>query len=493
MASLWVNRRFQLSLSLVLVSIPFLVVQFPPITDLPQVVAQVPLFSQAISDPAGPYEIRWLAPHSASYLVIGLAWILSPPVAAGRLAMLAIGLLWVVAIHALAAARERPAGAAILASLCFFSHPMYWGFYSFVFGWPAFLLFFVTVSPRRREATPLAGFAAVLGLALLLYFSHLLWFVLACAWLAISSVAFPLPWRRRRAQIAGMVPVAVLAAVWFSTAPPAATGQSPGWIGPLSRLDIDWLITSTLGGVWGSAEGLLLSVFLLWLLGGAWAGLRRKDAWDRELLVLGAFLFLLALLGPDKWRMTIELNTRWAPCAMACLLLAAPSPPGRPLIRSVAVAVIAAAFTLRSAQAWREFERKELSGLEEVLKAVPPSSRVIGLDYVRHSEIIRRRPFLQVFSYTGLLKGCSLHFSFAELPQPLVGYRRGRPEPPWPARIEWWAERARPSDLLNFDYAVVNGDDEKHRALAAAPFLLPVTREGRFRLYAVRPAEGAAP
>ena len=487
------GRRLPLVLSLVFLSIPFLVVQFPPITDLPQVVAQVPLFLQAISDPAGPYEIRWLAPHSASYLVIGLAWLVAPPVVAGRLSMLAIGLLWVVALHALAASRERPADAAVLASLCFFSHPMYWGFYSFVFGWPAFLLFFVAISPRRREVTPLAGFATLLGLSLLLYFSHLLWFVLACAWMAISSVAFPLPWRRRRVQIAGMVPVAVLAAVWLSTAPPAATGQRPGWIGPLTGLDFDWLITSTLGGIWGSAEGLLLSVFLLWLLGGAWAGIRRKDAWDRELLVLGGFMFLLALLGPDKWRMTIELNTRWAPCAMTCLLLAAPAPPVRPVIRSIAVAVIVAAFVLRSAQAWRDFERTELTGLEDVLKAVPPSSRVIGLDYVRHSEIILRRPFLQVFSYAGLLKGCSLHFSFAELPQPLVGYRRGRPEPPWPARIEWWAERARPSDFQYFDYAIVNAVEAAHAEIVLEGRLLPVTRAGRFRLYAVRRAEGAAP
>ncbi len=487
------SRRLPLVLSLVLISIPFFAVTTPPITDLPQVVSQIPLFRQAIADPSGPYEVRWLSPNSASYLIVGLAWLVAPPVAAGRLSMLAIGVLWILAIHALAAARGRPADAAVLASLCFFSHPMYWGFYSFVFGWPVFLLYFAEVSRQRRETAPLSAFGRVLGLSLLLYFSHLLWFVLAGAWLAISALLFPIPWRRRRAQIAGMIPVALFATFWLTHAPPVTTGQHPEWFGPFSRLEVNWLVTSTLGGIWGSAEGLLMSVFLLWLMAGAWAGRRRNEAWDRELLALGAVLFSVALLGPDKWRMTIELNTRWLPCAMVCLLLAAPAPFLMSGFQKLAVAGVAAIFVLRSAQAWRDFERIELTGLDAVVRAVPQASRVIGLDYVRFSEFICRRPFLQMFSYAGLLKGCSLHFSFAELPQPLVGYRRGRPEPPWPARIEWWAERARPSDFLHFDYAIVNGDDQVHRTLSQAPFLRPVTLEGRFRLYAIRQPEGGAP
>src|SRR5262245_37973151 len=52
-----------------LLALPFLAVRFPPITDLPQHVAQIRLFLAALADPDGAYRIQWFTPYSAAYVV----------------------------------------------------------------------------------------------------------------------------------------------------------------------------------------------------------------------------------------------------------------------------------------------------------------------------------------------------------------------------------------------------------------------------------------
>jgi hypothetical protein len=80
----------------VTVALPFLAVTFPPITDLPQHVAQVRLLFDALGDPGSPYRVQWLTPYSLVYGVLALAWVLVEPiaggVAAGRLGMLVVAL-----------------------------------------------------------------------------------------------------------------------------------------------------------------------------------------------------------------------------------------------------------------------------------------------------------------------------------------------------------------------------------------------------------------
>ncbi len=76
-----------------LAAIPFLLVKFPPITDLPQHAAQVRLFGEALNQPDSPYRIRWITPYSLVYAVLGASWLAFGPENAGRLAMLFIALL----------------------------------------------------------------------------------------------------------------------------------------------------------------------------------------------------------------------------------------------------------------------------------------------------------------------------------------------------------------------------------------------------------------
>src|SRR4030043_2237694 len=181
------NTRILLALlCCLLAAVPFLVLKFPPITDLPQHTAQIRLFGEALSQPDSPYRIEWMSPYSLVYTVIGASWLVFGPENAGRIGMLIIALLWIAMLHLLAARLKRPPLAASLASLLFFGHILYWGFYQFAFGWPLFLgyLLLLRTNFRSRWKETLA----FLGAWIVLYFAHVFWFLVAVAWLAVTHL-----------------------------------------------------------------------------------------------------------------------------------------------------------------------------------------------------------------------------------------------------------------------------------------------------------------
>src|SRR5215471_14409285 len=210
-------RLLRVALALVcclLVTVPFVSVRFPPITDLPQHLAQIRLLHEAITNPDSLYRVQWHTPYILAYVPLALAWWLSPSPFAGSIAMVSLALVWTMAIHWLAFKRRRPAAAAVVASALFFNHTTYWGFYSFEMGWPVFVLWFVlTTRPRtsfRRRDTPL-----FFATALLLYLSHALWLAAGTAWFMVRSIATRAPLRATLAQLASFSPVLALAAIWY--------------------------------------------------------------------------------------------------------------------------------------------------------------------------------------------------------------------------------------------------------------------------------------
>src|SRR4030042_6178423 len=102
------GRLVLAAFSCCLAALPFLVVKFPPITDLPQHAAQVGLFGEAINQPDSPYRIQWMTPYSLVYTVLGASWLVFGPENAGRIGMLIIALLWSAMLHLLAARLKRP-------------------------------------------------------------------------------------------------------------------------------------------------------------------------------------------------------------------------------------------------------------------------------------------------------------------------------------------------------------------------------------------------
>ncbi len=78
-----------------LVAVPFLAVEIPPITDLPQLTAQVRLLFEALGG-SGDYRVQWLTPNKLGYVPLLLAWPVGDPIAAARLGLFGLIIAMIV-------------------------------------------------------------------------------------------------------------------------------------------------------------------------------------------------------------------------------------------------------------------------------------------------------------------------------------------------------------------------------------------------------------
>jgi hypothetical protein len=491
--------RVLLAVSLAAIALPFLLVHFPPIADLPQQVAQLQLFASTWRDPSSSYVVDGLGPNRLVYVLLAAGWALAGPRHAGQLAMVAIGALWALAAHGLARRRGRSAAAAVIASALFFNHATYWGFYAFALGAPLFAVW-VHLGDRLPARLSWRAGAALLCGAILLFLAHALWFAAGMVWLASAALARH-GVRAALLRAAAVAPAVAVAAIWWGGLGGTAfdaTRIPPVWeTGLLDRVRPAWLAQAALGGLRGRTEAVVLGVLAIWSIAG---GARALSCWrrargaaapesrvDGALLLAAVLLFLAALVLPSKTASTILFAQRWMPPALFLAVLALPAPA---LPRRAAAALASAgvlAFAVLTGAAWRTFERVELAGLEESLEVIGPSERVLGLDLVKTSPTVRGRPFLQTFAWAQVLHGSPLAFTFAVFPSSLVRTPKAAPAP-WTPNLEWYAERVRREDLGWFDVVLVNAaDDAAHARLAASLALTPVTRSGRFRLYRTPP------
>lgn len=484
------SRWATLVFSLAVVAVPFFLVRFPPIADLPQQAAQIRLLGEALEDSGGLYRVQWTNPNTLAYAVLGAAWAVAGPLAAGRMAMLVLALAWVAAVHLLAWRRGRSPAAATLASILVFNGALYWGFYSFMLGFPIFVAWFL-LSRRppavRRWLRGLEWFSLTLLLAL----SHLLWLAAGLLWLGLDSL-----WRFRHREkdgwvvsdlvvrALGVLPVTLYSLWWFSRLGETGFSSPAGWIRPLwRRLLPEYLVDAVLGGLRGPLEPLLVAALLAWVAVSVLShrGLRGTD---RPLAAVGLLFLGLCLVLPEKYSNTIQLNFRFAAPGMAFLLLAVPAPRLHRRWRALWAASVLAVGVILSGWVWMRFEADELSGLGAALEALPPDQRVVGLEFGQRSRFVEDRPLLQVFAYAQVARGGRLNFSFAEFGTSLVVYRE-RFEPPWTPGLEWYPRHVKHGDFRHFDYALISGDETVHRRARARGLLVPVTDSGRWRLYSV--------
>jgi hypothetical protein len=349
-----------------------------------------------------------------------------------------------------------------------------------------FVVFLDLVDRAPRRLAPLDRLK-LLAAMLVLFLTHALWFAAGLVWLGASSLAS----RGLRPTVSRLVTVAPLIAwalAWNATLEATPFDAPPVWRDVWGRYGTEWLVDAVLGGLRGDLEERIAGVLVAWLLAGAlaWA-LSERARWDATLLGAAVVFLVAALVLPDKTHNTIRFAHRWLPIAAFFAVLAVPAAARARGVAAVVVCGVALAFSARTTIAWRAFEAEELSGLEQSLAALPEGPRVLGLDLVKESAIVRGRPFLQTFAYAQLVRGGSLAFSFAVFPSSLVALREPRPEP-WTPNLVWNAERVRREDALHFDFVLVNGaDDDAHEAIAARIGLGAVTTEGRWRLYRVTP------
>ena len=286
------------------------------------------------------------------------------------------------------------------------------------------------------------------GTAILLYMSHVLWFAAGVTWLVVSSMVFRVPLRNMLYRFLYVTPIVLAILIWYPMLSGSAMATPPLWgTTPLERLSIAWLTDAALGGLHGRVEQLVLAAVGAWILLALWTNRANLgETIDRELLLAAGVFFVFALLFPDKFMNTIRFGQRWVPAAVIMLVLGLPQPSVRPVLRQVAALALLLVFCAVTSSTWLLFERKDLSGLEAALAALPRSPRVLGLDTVRRSELIKGYPFLQMFAYSQVLNGGRLNFSFAQFRPCLVVFKK-RFRSPWTPGLEWFPGRVKKSDL----------------------------------------------
>ena len=472
---------------LALAVLPILITPYPPATDLPQHLAQVRLFVEALKDHGGPYVINWAAPGNLIYVIIFVLRSVLPSAWVARAVLILLVFLWIATIHLLSSARGRPVAAAIVASLLVFNQSFYWGFLNFLTGFPAFILWFVlTTGAARNRSWKL--YAGLVGTSFLLYGSHALWLAAGGAWLVLIGLLKRIKVKEFILRLATLIPCGLVALLWYPrmSLARAASGfdVAPHWSPLFDRLAS--FVDAAFGGIRGPVE-IMVFVFLYgWCGLSVWQNRRRLEGLlDRDMLAAGGFFLAIVIIAPDKFMNTIFFGSRWFAVAMIFLLLTLPVPSIRRFPAKAVAFAIAAAFFLITAIAWHKYGTEELSGFRESLEQISPSSSVLGLDLVKSSEFIKGRPFLQLFAYAQVFKGCELNFSFAEHYSGLVAYKAKR-EILWTPGLEWFAVKVKRTDFAFFDYVLVNGLEADHKTLSSFRELSSMTVSGRWRLYKAR-------
>jgi hypothetical protein len=353
-------------------------------------------------------------------------------------------------------------------------------------GFPVFVLWFAltTKAPGHRSWKLYAG---LVGISFLLYGSHALWLAAGGAWLVLIGLLKRIKVKEFLLRLATLIPCGMVALLWYPrlSLARAASGfdVAPHWSPLFDRLSS--FVDAAFGGIRGPVE-IMVFVFLYgWCGLSVWQNRRRLVGLiDRDMLAAGGFFLAIVMIAPDKFMNTIFFGFRWFPIALIFLLLSLPVPSIRRLSAKTVAFTIAAAFFLITAIAWHKYATEDLSGFQESLEHIPSSSTVLGLDLIKSSEIIKGRPFLQLFAYAQVFKGCELNFSFAQHYSGLVAYRDRR-EVPWTRGLDWYPENAKRTDFGFFDYVFVNGNEDGHRTVLSYKDLSPVTRSGRWRLYQV--------
>jgi len=472
------------TVSIFLVILPFLVTRFPPITDLPQHASQVRLFLETINSANSPYKINWLTPYSLPYPLIGLCWLFFGPSNAGRIALGVIAAILVSIIFYLAHSRNRPPEMAVLSSIFIFSHILYWGFFQFLTGWIIFMLWvdFLEKTMKSKKAT----IAFSLGLGFFLYFAHILWLILSAAWFFLFCL-INRTLKKNKLKLTGLIPFLGLGLIWYPTLASYGFRSETIWATtPFQRLSPAWFVDAALGAIRGPQEAIILCLIIGWIGLSIWQNKKNLSSnCYMCFLYLAAFLFFLALILPDKHTNTIRFAQRWVPPAVVFMLLATPPIKLSLSLRSILSIVLLTFMIFITATTWKAFEKYELSGLSDALDLLPEKSRLLGLSFLKQSDLVRGRPFVQIFAYGQVIKGGELNFSFADFGPSLVVYKEKR-RPAWTPALEWFPELVRESDFTFFDFILVSGDEKVRAIFAQNAKLKSLNQDGRWRLYQVK-------
>jgi hypothetical protein len=416
--------------------------RFLPFQDAPEHVAAIRVLADYHS-PAFGFD-HWFQIDLArlQYLAFYLpaAWLskLTGPQVACRVMLTLVILALPASLWMLLGAFGRDRRLAIFAPAVFHSTTAYLGFFNFLESIPVAI---VAVALTERELRdPRRGRAVVLALAsVVLIWLHpsALAFVLGAAvLLAVTSGA---PRRRKLRALVPLVPAFALFCAWAIQALAARGGPGMAKAGPEFRpISYELYDLVRFGNVlFGHADEVFWTALVgLWLAAvffprGRWA---QRD-WRLPLLAGLALVGYFAL--PIHMGFMGYIQTRAVPFFV--LLSFAALPIGRRRVTAMLLALAVAAqvaYGVKLVTAYRAFDREaDAVNLERVLDSAEPGERLMGLIWVRTSEIIQYKSYLHFAQYYEVERGGRARINFAETPWTPIRFRRD--ETPVPLPFGW--------------------------------------------------------
>jgi hypothetical protein len=488
--------------------LPLLLVEYPPIQDLPQHLAAIRVL-HSYHDPAFSleryFEIDLLrTQYLTYYLAAHLLAYLFGVTLANKLLLCAVLLGAPCAVRYLLRNLGRDPRAAFLAFPLTYNAHFILGFFNFIAAIPL-AVFTLALAVRQRKQPRLGREALFAALALVTFFTHVVPFAFLGLATLLLSAGDSLRATLRR--LLPLVPAGAGALFWLLSSPagrstlqavsgsataagPRALYQDPAqalrqlgsWLTDILHLPLDQRLLQ----IWA----------LLVLLTFAFGIARRSPvagAAPREVALERSFvrrLWLLPLLAaagyllfPVSYDWIWPIAQRFPLLAALFLLPVLPSPGRRvaPLLSAAVIVVSATGFFLVG-RAFYRFDRNEVGKFEAALGAIPPGQRVAGLIFGRGSRQVRFSPFIHYAAYYQARKGGAVMFTFADFPQSPFRFREQNRPPRVGPRWEWMPERVNPAvDLGWYSYVLVRGRpgiiDRQRR------FYRPIHRSARWSVW----------
>lgn len=491
---------------------PFLVVTYPPMTDVPFHAAQTSVLRH-YWDPSFHFQEQFsLHPLEVPYIsMYGL----------GALFALVLPITWATKLMGIVMLLMLPAGLAVLFSgmkkspllgvlglgvvWCGLTH---WGFLNYVgaIGLYAMALGFtlkVLDAPTRKRQLWLT--LALLGV----FFTHIFRvpFVLLSV-LGAVVVMYPAT-RRVRPVIVPLLIAGVVFGLWLLVRPEDPTAKPLELTVHAARLkEIDQHLFNAFVGHAGKQEQLLadrmygafIVTFVVTTVLFFWQGRHRKRS-GRELwwgvgvtllpLLFGAGFLLAYLVLPMRIGVWWYVYPREITPAVFVALAVVPDLPKQGWYRLPAVAafvLLTGQMGFHVAKQWYAFE-KVTADFRAIAPEVPAAPRLMYLVFDHGGSTKRATPFIHLPAWIQAEKGGWLSFHFASWGASPIRYREGADNPPpTPDRWEWTPHRFRAEKHGHwFDTFLIRHRRNPDYLFRADPAVKQVAHQGTWYLYRREP------
>lgn len=453
----------------VALTLPVLVVSYPPMTDYPQHYAATSILVHLDEPRWGyarfyeralgrtPYLLSYLFPAGLSFF-LPLEW-------AMRITAWLSAALYPLGVLAILRALRKPAWLALVAAPIVYNRAVFWGLLASNLSMGLALLAIALFIPDERtwkHDVGLAILASLISVTHLFGLAVLLGYVVLWAVLADARHA----WKRRLLAVS---PTAAGVVAWLWMGKSARSVGEP--VNPLVTERLLSFESNVLGGYKDASEAILLATFLLVVLALAaprfpwgWRRWARLPLHDRVLYAYVAVGLNLYLILPTNTGSMKVMNLRLAVLALALLPLAVPADAFTRFTRpKLAIVSLLATFAIANAWVhWLRFDR-EAKSFDAVLQTLPPRPDLLSLTVDTDGDIMRSHPYVHFAAYAQAERGGFISMSFASLAWTSPVRQRDRDWiPEMPATLEWNPRLYDYDDFgYFFDYALVRGISEE--------------------------------